>query len=153
LLAFSQVPQSVTGERLHDRIAIERAIESLNNPFRRSEVFAREGDGPARYAELRRSTPAKEFRILGPNSGVPVVTISHEPWGEADIRLPHDLRSGILFIGPDVALSEGGCSYQEAGGSTRRKPLLFVLKRDAGAWKIASLRLVAREGVFAEDGR
>lgn len=120
--AFSQVPQSLPGERLHDRMAIERAIESLNDPSRRAEVFASEGDGPSRYAELRRSTPAKEFRILGPlNSSVPVVTISHEPWGEADIRLPGDLRSGILFIGPDVALSEGACSFEEGDGALRTK--------------------------------
>lgn len=144
MAAVSQVPQGVTGDRLHDRIAINRVIDSLNDPFRRSEAFAREGDGPARYAELRRSTPAKQFRILGPrNSGVPVVTISHEPWGEADIRLPDDLRSGILFIAPDVALSEGACSYEQGDGAMRRKPLLFVLKREAGAWKIASLRTVA----------
>ena len=154
MLAFSQVSQGVTGDRLHDRIAIERAIELLNDPFRRSEAFAREGDGPARYAELLRSTPAKGFRISGPrNSGVPGVTISHEPSGQADIRLPDDLRSGILFIGPDVALSQGACSYEEGDGVVRRKPLPFVLKREAGAWKIASLRIVARESVFADDGR
>lgn len=142
MLAVAQVQEDVVGGRLEDRIAIDRAIDSLNDPSRLSNAFAKEGDGPVRYGELRAST-ARAFRILGPiSSGVPTVTISHEPLGEADIRLP-DGRSGIVFIGADVALSEGACTYEDAAGSIRRKPLLFVLKKEAGLWKIASLRIVA----------
>lgn len=143
MLAVAQVHEGIAGGRLEDRIVIDRAIDSLNDPSRLSNAFAQEGDGPVRYGELRASTPAKGFRILGPiSSGVPTVKISHEPMGEADIRLP-DGRSGIVFIGADVALSEGACTYENADGSTRRKPLLFVLKKEADVWKIASLRILA----------
>jgi hypothetical protein len=135
-LAFSQ-------ERPSDRIAIDRTISALNDPTRRSSVFAQEGDGLSRYAELRALTPATAFRILGPmESARPVVRISQEPWGEADISLPN-ARSGIVFIGPDIALSEGTCVYEIAAGITQTKPLLFVLRREDGAWKIASLRILA----------
>jgi hypothetical protein len=128
---------------------IDRAIDSLNNPSRLSNAFARSGDGAARYAELRASTPARAFEILGPlGSAVPAVKISHEPWGEADLGLTNIFRHVIVFIAPDVALAEGACVYEDADGSPRRKPLVFVLKKEAGGWKIASLRMLASEGAF-----
>ncbi len=136
MLAFPQ-------ELPSDRVSIDRAITSLNDPARRTSAFAQEGDARARYAELRASTPTTGFRILGPvESARPVVRISHEPWGEAEISLPNT-RSGIVFIGSDVALSEGACVYEVAEGITRTKPLLFVLRREMGEWKIASLRVLA----------
>jgi hypothetical protein len=153
MLALSQVRQGAPGGRLDDRIAIDRAIDALNDPSRLSNAFAHSGDGPARYAELRASTPAIAFKILGPlASDARVVTISHEPWGEADFGLSNTLWSQIVFISADVALSEGACTYEEGDGSTRRKPLLFVLKREAGVWKIASLRMLTWEGVFPGHG-
>jgi hypothetical protein len=82
--------------------------------------------------------------------------ISHEPWGEATIdfpgRWPHAtmevvnpriVSRTIRFITPDVALAEGACVYREDGGGTRFTPLLFVMKREGGGWKIASLRVLA----------
>jgi hypothetical protein len=124
---------------------IERTITSLNDPARRSDAFAQESDGLSRYEELRASLPGSAFRILGPmESARPVLTISHEPWGEANILFPDPRHSGTVFVGPDVALSEALCVYQHPGELTRTIPLLFVLKREGATWKIASLRILAR---------
>jgi hypothetical protein len=146
MLAFSQDRGSVLSE--HDRLAIGRAIVSLNDPLQRDNVFAEAGDAPAQYAGLRRSIPALTFRILGPGErlGAPAVRISHEPWGEAEITLPPASRPVIVFIGLDVALAEGACAYEEADGATRAKRLLFVMKRERGVWKVASLRVLAPFG-------
>lgn len=54
-----------------DQIGIERAITSLNDPARRSSVFAQDGDARSRYVELRASIHAADFRILG-RSSLPV---------------------------------------------------------------------------------
>jgi hypothetical protein len=77
-------------------------------------------------------------------SARPVLTISHEPWGEANILFPDPRHSGTVFVGPDVALSEALCVYQHPGELTPTIPLLFVLKREGATWKIASLRILAR---------
>ena len=138
MLALSQDSPS-------DQNAVERTITSLNDPARRSVAFTQDGDGPSRYAELRASTPGRDFRILGPlESARPVVNISHEPWGEADILLPDPRHSGTVFVSPDVALSEVICVYRHPGGLTQTIPVLFVLTREGATWKIASLRILAR---------
>ena len=142
-LAFSQPLPGIP--IADDQMAIERTIESLNDPSQLNDVFARRGDGPARYAELRKSTPARGFRILGPmdETVAPAVIISHEPWGEAQLNLPAPWRADIVFVSARVALAEGACTYEEANGSTQRKRLLFVMRKEYGAWKIASLRVIA----------
>ncbi|HWE00240.1 MAG TPA: hypothetical protein VG345_14410, partial [Bryobacteraceae bacterium] len=122
MLALPQNREGIPNEReARDRVAIGRVIASLNEPSQRNNAFAHAGDAPAQYAELRRSIPALEFRILGPgeSTGAPIVKISHEPWGEAEIALPPPPRPVIVFIGPDVALAEGGCAYAGADGLTQ----------------------------------
>jgi hypothetical protein len=124
---------------------IERTITSLNDPARRASAFAENGDGPSRYEELKSAIPVKTFRILGPmESASPVLTISHEPWGEVQLQFPAPRRYGTLFIGSDLALSESSCMYQYPGELARTIPILFVLKREGAKWKIASLRILAR---------
>jgi hypothetical protein len=124
---------------------IERTITSLNDPARRASAFAQDGDGPSRYQELKSAIPVSTFRILGPmESASPVLTISHEPWGEAQLEFPDPRHYGTVFIGSDLALSESSCMYRHPGEFAHFIPLLFVLKREGGAWKIASLRILAR---------
>jgi len=104
-----------------------------------------------------------------PRTGTPTVTISKEPWGEVTINFPwmvalppgmRDLPSmasvplaeipdskiatgAIRFITPDVALADAEWTYKD-GVTTESVPLLFVMKREDGDWKIASLRVPAR---------
>jgi hypothetical protein len=110
------------------------------------------------------------FRILEPPSDPvfllqadhPTVTISHEPWGEATIDFPcteyliKALRARTLeilnprigsrtirFLTPDVALVDGAWTYKDDGATTRTTLLLFVMKKERGNWKIASIRVLA----------
>src|ERR1039458_6776399 len=92
----------------------------------------------------------------------PTVTISHEPWGEATINFPWTdylikaLRARTLeilnprigsrtirFLTPDVALVDGAWTYKDDGATTRTTLLLFVMKKERGNWKIASIRVLA----------
>jgi hypothetical protein len=142
-----------SADEVGDRFAIGQAIVSLNHVSQPSAIFADQGDGSAQFEQLRKSTPARAFRIIQlPGTSVsdpadpPTVTISREPLGEATIHLPSqfpDPKRGIVFISADVALAEGACTFEDDGGTTRSKPLLFVMKKEGGDWKIASLRLLA----------
>jgi hypothetical protein len=84
------------------------------------------------------------------------VTISHEVWGEAAINFPgvgsitfeemvnpRIVSGAMRFITPDVALADGACRYNGDSAATQSTPLLFVMKREGGDWKIASLRVLA----------
>ena len=134
-----------------DRAAIGGAIaalnESTNEPSQRAAIFAADGNAAAELARLRRVNPA--FRIVGPAEGsVPLstITISKEPWGEARINFPIEpptVRPSITFVTPDVALAEGAVAYLDDHFTPQSIPLLFVMKREGGDWKIASLRLLS----------
>jgi hypothetical protein len=149
-----------SAEEAGDRAAIGRAIATLNEQPQRTTVFTADAS-----SELDRlpDVKLKSVRPLGvPDAIVPVggplgatVTISHEPFGEATINLPGAtslpamevlnprIASGsVRFLTPDVALAEGAWTYTSQG-ATQTIPLLFVMKKEGDAWKIASLRLLA----------
>jgi hypothetical protein len=79
------------------------------------------------------------------------VNISHEPWGEATIDIQPNLRhevsnpkvtiGTIRFITSDVAITDGAFTYLD--GVAQITPLLFVIKRQADGWRIASVRLLS----------
>lgn len=51
----------------------------------------------------------------------------------------------VRFIAPDVAIADGPYEIAGAGG-TRRMWATLVLKRDAGAWRIAAIRNMVPTG-------
>ena len=141
-----------SAEEAADRVAINRAIgalnESTNDPSQPAALFTADGDAASELALLRRTNPP--FRIAEPSErpapGLTVV-ISKEPWGEARIGFPAieppAVRPFITFVTPDVALAEGAFSYLNGTPTAQPTPLLFVMKREGGGWKIASLRVMA----------
>jgi hypothetical protein len=54
---------------------------------------------------------------------------------------PAFVMTEVRFLGPDVAMVNAA-EVQLGGGTPRKIPVLFVLRRDAGGWKIAVLRLL-----------
>ena len=90
-----------------DRSAIDRTISSLNGMPRPTEHFTADSDALAALDRLR--------KVEGVS-----VAISHEPWGEASIKLQTPVISarGTRFITSDVALVDGTCSYAEGGTSS-----------------------------------
>jgi hypothetical protein len=105
---------------LADQAAISQVIQTLNLLPPSAALFT--PDGLSEFERLR----------------IPdaTVTISHEPWGEATIgRLGLRISSGaIRLITEDVALADV---------DARSTPLLLVMKKEAGKWKISSVRMLA----------
>ena len=99
-----------------ERLAVEKTVLALAS-------FTSDFDGAAALPQL---TPSK-----------PVVVISKEPMGEAQIVVASPATRIVLektrFITPDVAIVDASSAH----------PLLFVVKREAGVWKIVSLRVLA----------
>ena len=134
-----------------ERIAIRGAIATLNEPSPPGAHFT--GDAYSAFEQLRAANPVA-FRIIAPavqpvlmtrTDDHPTLTISHEPWGEAAIHLPRgEFRPPISFITPDVALAEGAYTYADEHGTRQTAPLLFVMKKEADVWKIASIRVLAQ---------
>jgi hypothetical protein len=136
-----------------DRASIERVIAAVNEVPAPEAVFTADSDAAA---ALERIWKGKSLRYRfgprhGSSSGTPTVTISHEPWGEAtignplpptEIMNPRILSRSIRFLTPGVALADATCVYWTTAGA-QTTPLLFVLKKVAGNWKIASLRVLA----------
>jgi hypothetical protein len=128
-----------------DRVAIGQVIASLNELTSRTAVIA---DSPAAAGELA-ALRLRKLSIQG--SGLPSVTISHEPWGEATINFPNFpgnevlpgkiVAGAIRFITPKVALADGDLT--RADGVSVHEPILFVMKKVGNEWKIASVRMLA----------
>jgi hypothetical protein len=145
------------------RAAIERTIASLNvtGAAPHGALFTEDATSEldrlpnVEPVAIRPAAPPEPIPYVGASG--PKVTISHdEIWGEATIdwgfpsleflRLeflnPRITCGAIRFITPDVALADGTWKHED-GPATQTIPLLFVMKNEAGAWKIASLRLLA----------
>ena len=137
-----------------DRAAIERVIASLNVLPRASAFFTADASSDLDRLPNLQDVSAVKFRPILPSDDPavhPSLTISHEIWGEAKIDFPGASAeilnpriacASIRFITSDVALGDGNWTY-ENGPETQTTPLLFVMKEEAGNWKIASIRLLA----------
>jgi hypothetical protein len=110
-----------------DRQAIRRTVFRLNS-------FTADFDNDAELARIR-TAPV----LLQPLADRPgEVIISSEPWGEAEIFIP---MPGVTFIAikkirfltPETALVD----------AYAKMPVLFVLRKEAETWKIASIRILA----------
>jgi hypothetical protein len=135
-----------------DRRAIVNAVAALNEFPHQADLLTSDADGTDIPDQLRKGKRL-EFRMRSSPSDHPTVVISHEPWGEAMIKLPGTSvavemlnprieSSTVRFITPEVALAEGAWTYKAATGKTETTPLLFVLKKVADRWKIASIRVL-----------
>jgi hypothetical protein len=60
-----------------------------------------------------------------------------------EIVNPRIESRAIRFVTPDVALTDGVCTYRDGNGIAPATALLLVLKKEGGQWKIASIRLLA----------
>jgi hypothetical protein len=139
-----------------DRVAIGRIIAALNETPPQPDLFTADSDSSSQLERLwkgKRLSFRPRTLPTAPEPSSPgdrtSVTISHEPWGEATIKVPpmelinpRIVSRVIRFITNDVALVEGGCIYEVADG-TRTTPLLLIMKREGDIWRIAALRLLA----------
>jgi len=134
-----------------DRTAIARTIATLNQVPQRVEVFTADSDAGPVIDDLAKGKRVT-FQLHPPVQDGRMVTISHEPMGEATLNFPgvpaiptvellnpRIESAGVRFIGADVALAEGSWIWQDSAGVQTTTPLVFVMKRDSEVWKIASV--------------
>jgi hypothetical protein len=110
-----------------DRGAIEGVIARLNHADERAGLFAAGVDVPA---ELRRLERANCNMI--DSSGI---------WSE--VMAPKFTHPTVQFITPDVALADLESVQHGSLVPAVRVPIVAILKRQAGEWKIVSLRVTA----------
>ncbi|MGO9257493.1 MAG: hypothetical protein ACLQU1_14450 [Bryobacteraceae bacterium] len=110
-----------------DRRAIESVIAQLNHAEERPDLFAAGTDVPA---ELRRLERANCNTV--DSSGI---------WTE--VTRPKFTHPTVQFITPDVALADLENVQYGSIVPAIRAPIVVILKREAGQWKIAALRVTA----------
>ena len=104
-----------------DRAGVKAAVTSLVTPLH--AITTADADGIGEVRRVLRDGPQEH----------PPLTWDYWPW-----PLPVT-GSGVVecwnirFLTPDVALADG---------SVRHHPALFVVKREDGLWKIASVRFL-----------
>ena len=115
-----------------DRAAIEGVIGALNadqtgaDQKRIAGLFTTDADNELdRLANLDR-------RLLQP---------SDKPWSE--VTTPRIVIQSIRFITTEVALVDAANTQYGSTILVRRVPVLLVMKKQAGDWRIASLRILA----------
>jgi hypothetical protein len=104
------------GDEASDRAAIQNAIKQFNDPQTRASVLA-------------------------PGADIP--DLSGRPWDQRS-RLYFTFKD-VRFITPDVAMADATAS-QYGSLMLRNEPVVFILKREGGEWKIDSLRLLWYRG-------
>jgi hypothetical protein len=106
-----------------DRADIERTISALNkaqNEGERRELFTADAGN-----ELDRLPRNPDSR----------------PWSEVNQAI--FVIQTVRFVNPEVALVDAANSQFGSTILVRRTPVLLVMKKEKGVWKIASLRLLA----------
>ena len=69
-----------------------------------------------------------------------LLELSREPWSE--VTSPRLVIQAIRFVTPDVALVNAANTHYGSMILARRIPVLFVMKKEGTAWRIASLRVL-----------
>lgn len=114
-----------------DRVAIEGVIGTLNAD--------KTGADQKRIASLFTTDADNEFDRLA-NLDRRLLQSSDKPWSE--VTTPRIVIQSIRFISAEVALADAANTQYGSTILVRRVPVLFVMKKQAGEWRIASLRVL-----------
>jgi len=121
-LAFADQPA--------DRTAIETVIQSLKTAKPVSALFTADADSDLAQLNASQSVMSDAAK---------------QPWSEA--MPPALVIDSIRFVTADVAIVNAA-NVQITSTLSRRAPVLFVMKREGAAWKIASLRMLTASPRF-----
>jgi hypothetical protein len=116
-----------------DRAAIDNVIAALNDAAQRPALFTKSPDSKVDFENLinLHLTNTPGANVAGMNETWQVLTV------------PKVVSGKIRFITPAVATVEGASTVDGAVTMTRRVPLLFVLKKEGGKWRIDTVRVMA----------
>jgi hypothetical protein len=112
-----------------DRTAIETVINSLKTAAPVSTLFTADADSD--LAQLKAVDSA-------------MADSAKQPWSEK--MTPRLLIDSVRFLTPDIALVQAA-ETQIGSVMVRRVPVQFVMKKETGGWKIASLKLLSASGL------
>ena len=117
----------LAADEASDRKAIEAVIEKLNFAEERPALFVAGADVPAELHRLKRADcrPPGEPRI----------------WSE--VPSPRFARPTVQFLTPDVAVADTEYVQYQTAMTAVRSPVVVILQRQRGEWKIATLRVMA----------
>jgi hypothetical protein len=110
-----------------DRAAIDQALSALNDPAQRAGLYTKEADSAVDFDHLLQLHRRYSAIMIGGAGG-------NEPW--ITLTVPRIVSGAIRFITTDVAMVDGASTIDGAVTLERRAPLLFVMKREGGQWKI-----------------
>jgi hypothetical protein len=113
-----------------DRTAIETVIQSLKTARPVSVLFTADADSDLAQLNASQSIMSDAAK---------------QPWSEA--MPPALVIDSIRFVTADVAIVNAA-NVQITSTLARRAPVLFVMKREGTAWKIASLRMLTASPRF-----
>jgi hypothetical protein len=116
-----------------DRAAIDQVIEALNDPAQRHRLFTSDADSAVDFDHLI---------ALHHIPCAPILIGMDEVW--IQLTQPRVASGNIRFITSDVATVDGASTIQGAITLAPRVPLLFVMRRGAGEWKIGAVRVLRR---------
>lgn len=117
-------------DEVSDRASIDSTIAALNKAQSENE-----------WRDLFTADGIREFDRLP--------ALAREPWSEDPRPWPEVSRPGFIvrtvrFVSPETALVDAVSSQFGSTIVVRRTPILFVMQKEEGVWKIASVRLVAQ---------
>jgi hypothetical protein len=107
----------------HDRVAVEDLIHSLNSGQPVSTLFTVDAESDL---DRLQAIQGEMRNAVSRTSGV---------------APPAFVIGAVHFLSPDVAMVNAS-EVQLGGGSAKKVPLLLVVRRTGGGWKIAALRLL-----------
>jgi hypothetical protein len=122
----------VWADEASDRAAIDKVIVGLNDADRRAELFTKGADSKVdfdRLVELHR----KPGGAIGMD----------ETWTQ--MTVPQVVSGKIRFVKVDVAMVEGASVVEGAVTMVRRVPLLFVMKKEDGKWRVDAVRVMGQK--------
>ena len=135
LLAFT-----LWADEAQDRTAIDRIIVALNDPAERAGLFANGADSTVDFdqlLELHRKPRPRCITTIGFDETWTVLTV------------PRVVSGSIRFVSPEVAIVEGASVIRGAVTFVPRVPLLFVMKKEGGQWRITAAKVLAhRRGML-----
>jgi hypothetical protein len=104
-----------------DQADVRAAVKSLVTPLH--AIMTADADGIGEVRRVLRDGPQEH----------PPLTWDYWPW-PLPVTDPGAVEcSNIRFLTPDVAIADG---------SVKQHPALFVVKKEGGVWKIASVRFL-----------
>jgi len=118
---------ALAADEASDRRAIEGVIEKLNFADERAALFV---SGADVQAELHRLNHAG-CHMLGDS----------RVWSE--VPSPRFTRPTVQFIGADVTVADTEYVQHHTIVAEIRTPVIVILQRERGEWKIATLRVMA----------